>query len=112
MLAGNTVCFWSDTWNLGVLKWQFPQLFSFCKNQNISVEKFLSHDVYANFSTPLSVEAAEQWFHLSDMLHSLEITSSRDDHLSFIWGSLVFTPKLAYNQLQGSCHAHPLFKWL
>jgi hypothetical protein len=44
---------------LGVLKWQLPQLFSFAKNQNISVEKFLSQDVYANFSTPLTVEAAE-----------------------------------------------------
>jgi hypothetical protein len=109
---GNSICFWSDTWNLGVLKWQFPQLFSFAKNQNISVEKFLSQDVYANFSTPLTVEAAEQWIQLSALLHNLQSTTNGDDHWSYIWGSPVYTPKSAYKQLQGLGHAHLLFKWL
>jgi hypothetical protein len=84
--------FWSDTWNVGVLKWKFPQLFSFAKNQKILVESFLSQDVYANFSTPLTVEGAEQWIQLSAMLHNMQSTTNGDDHWSYIWGSLVFTP--------------------
>jgi hypothetical protein len=38
---GNSICFWSDTWDLGVLRWKYPQLFSFAKNQNVSIKKFL-----------------------------------------------------------------------
>jgi hypothetical protein len=79
---GNSVCFWSHTWNLGVLKWKFPHLFSFAKNQNISVEKILSQDVYANFSAPLTVEAVEQWIQLSAMLHNMKSTTNGDEHWS------------------------------
>jgi hypothetical protein len=109
---GNSVYFWSDTWDLGVPKWKYPQLFSFAKNQNISLQKFLSQDAYANFFTPLSEEAVEQWSELDNLIQRLELVSSKDDRWSYIWGSSVFTPKLAYKQLQGSFIAHPLFSWL
>jgi hypothetical protein len=81
---GNSICFWSDTWDLGVLKWRYPQLFSFAKNQNISLQKFLSQDAYTNFFTPLSEEAANQWTELDILIQSLELVSSVDDRWSYI----------------------------
>jgi len=37
---GNSVIFWKDLWNLGVLQWKSPQLYSFVRYQNISVKVF------------------------------------------------------------------------
>jgi hypothetical protein len=99
---GNTVYFWSDTWNSGVLKWKFPVLFSVAKNQNISLHKFLSQDAFANFFTPLSEEVADQWYQLSNLIQNLHIMASDDDHRTYIWGIPESTPKLSYS-------AHPLF---
>jgi hypothetical protein len=52
----STIYFSIDIRDLGVLKWQFPKLFSFVKKKNISLEKCVSQDVYSNFFTPLSKE--------------------------------------------------------
>jgi hypothetical protein len=57
---GSTLYFWRDTWNLGVLQWKFPQLFSFGLHKNISAKAFRSGDIQRNFWLPLSVEASEQ----------------------------------------------------
>lgn len=58
---GDTTLFWDDSWDLGVLRFQFPQLFSFGKNTNISVaNKFLAQDAHHNFYTPISEIASDQ----------------------------------------------------
>lgn len=54
----NTVCFWTDLWDIGVPKLLFPQLFSFATNGKFSVRKFIAQDLYTNFFTPLSLEAS------------------------------------------------------
>jgi hypothetical protein len=40
---GSIVCFWTDTWNLGVLKWQFPPALFICQEQEHIPEKNLFH---------------------------------------------------------------------
>ena len=35
--SGNTVRFWIDNWNQGILKDRFPELFSFSRQEQISV---------------------------------------------------------------------------
>jgi hypothetical protein len=113
MLVGaHQFVFGNDSWDLGVLKWKYPQLFSFAKKQSISLLKFLSQDVYANFFTQLSDEAAAQWNELADLLNNLPNLGISEDSWSYIWGTTTFTRKLAYKQLQGTCVAHPLFSWL
>jgi hypothetical protein len=57
---GDSLYFWRDTWNPGVLRWKFPQLFSFAYNKDISVKAFRSGDILDHFWTPLSVEAIGQ----------------------------------------------------
>jgi hypothetical protein len=51
--SGLTCTFWKDSWDLGVLQHKFLQLFSFVRDQNISVVKCLSQDAYEKFHTPL-----------------------------------------------------------
>jgi len=43
---GQSVLFWEDTWNNRLLKDFLPRLYSFARNRNISVAKFLqSNDI-------------------------------------------------------------------
>jgi hypothetical protein len=35
--SGGTILFWHDSWNGHVLKLQFPHMFSFAKNDTVSV---------------------------------------------------------------------------
>lgn len=70
--SGDTVCFWTDHWDLPSLHMLFPQLHSFVRNQKISVRKFLSQDAYSNFTTPLSVVAADQLLDLVALVQNLE----------------------------------------
>ena len=65
---GDTVLFWKDKWNLGVLQLQFPQLFSFVRKENISVGRFLTQTAEQNFQVPLSIEASEQLQELADLI--------------------------------------------
>jgi hypothetical protein len=45
---------------VGVLEHRFPRLFSFARQQNVSVNKFLKQDAYTNFMTPISPLASDQ----------------------------------------------------
>jgi hypothetical protein len=57
--GGHTLYFWRDSWNPGVLRWRFPQLFSFALNKDISLKAFLSKDINSLFWQPISEEASE-----------------------------------------------------
>lgn len=109
---GLTVMFWKDLWDLGVLQWQFPQLFSFATDHNISVAKFLQQDAYQNFYTPLSLIASDQLQDLSVLVQSLSADDIDADLWSYIWHSPEFSVKKAYELLQGNAPVSPAFKWL
>jgi hypothetical protein len=60
--SGNTFLLWEDVWNGCLLRQEFPLLFSFAKNQNISLERYLQNqDPGANFHIPLSIEAMDEF---------------------------------------------------
>lgn len=40
--SGVSISSWLDLWDLGVLRWRFPQIFSFARQPELSVSKFLS----------------------------------------------------------------------
>jgi hypothetical protein len=46
---GNTLYFWRDTWNAGVLQWKFSQLYSFSLNKNISLKAFRDREIQNHF---------------------------------------------------------------
>jgi len=83
---GNTVSFWEDTWNFGLLKLEFAQLFSFARDPMISVAAFLQRDVQQNFHLPLSLVASQQLVLLEDRLISLPNDEQQLDQWNYIWG--------------------------
>jgi hypothetical protein len=83
--TGNSVCFWIDSCDFDVLQWQFPHLFSFGKQKNVSVQKFGNENVYANLFTPLSDIVTDQWPILSNMIESLNPLVHAADCWSYIW---------------------------
>jgi hypothetical protein len=110
---GDTIYFWQDTWNSGVLKWSFPQLFSFALNKNISFQAFNSGDLQRHFWTPLSLEAsADQLEDLQDALMNLSLNPLDNDRWSYIWNNDEFSTKQAYMQIIGIVDASPIFRWM
>ncbi|TVU17899.1 hypothetical protein EJB05_33960, partial [Eragrostis curvula] len=111
---GDSVMFWKDVWDFGLLKDIYPHLFSFAKEPNCSVEKFMSLLPATDriFHLPLSGIAAHQ---LADLLNTLEHWQ-RDDETNdtwiYIWGSGAFSTKQAYNQIIGEMDTAAPFKWL
>jgi hypothetical protein len=61
----DTIMFWKDLWNGSVLQHSYLHLFSFAKNENISVLSVREHEyLHDLFNIPLSEEAFEQFCEL------------------------------------------------
>lgn len=108
---GNSVCFWEDIWNFGMLKFQYPQLFSFARDHRISVVTFLVRSVAENIHFPLSIIASQQLTQLEDQLHTLLINSD-SNQCSYIWGISFTSKKHAYKALMGSFQKLKPHQWL
>lgn len=109
---GHTYLLWDDMWLERIPSQSFPELYSFTKNKNISIEKakrlpYLHH----LFHIPLSEEAFHQYIQLQDLLESLP-TSAEFDVWSYIWNIPCFTAAKAYKVLTGHREIHPAFRWL
>ena len=109
---GNSCYFWEDLWSSNVLAAMFPELHSFAKNKNLSLQGFLSHEDSASlFHLPLSVQAYQQFL---ELLSLLQVVSLQDDSdtWTYIWGTTQYSTKKAYVHLSGYRSVHPAFKWL
>lgn len=63
---GGSCLFWKDLWDYGLLLVTWPHLFSFAKDQDVSVAQFLAEEeVLDNFFLPLSPTAMSQLHELS-----------------------------------------------
>lgn len=60
-------------------------MFSFARNDKISVRKFHSQDAYSNFFTPLSMEASAQLTKLVDLVQGLTVEEGLQDQWTYIW---------------------------
>ena len=62
---GDTVSFWFDTWGVRNMQLAFPELFSYAKNNTITVEAVRNTTEWEEiFHTPLSTQA---WSHLQQI---------------------------------------------
>jgi hypothetical protein len=109
---GNTIYFWGDTWNHGVLQWKFPQLYSFALNKNISLITFCSREVLDHFWTPPSPEASSQLQELQILLQQIQVNPSKSDKWSYIWNNEEFISRKAYLQIIGINNVSSIFKWM
>lgn len=84
---GNSISFWNDLWDLGVLKWRFLELFSFARKCRLFVAQFNYWELSRNFRLPLSQQAATQLQMLTSELENINLSFADDDIWSYIWGS-------------------------
>jgi hypothetical protein len=108
---GTTISFWNDQWDLGVIKSRFPQLFSFARKKVCSVKQFLTWEDNRSFFLPLSQIAFAQLNQLKNEIATLQSNLVGEDEWSYSWGSSSYFYHKAYEVLQGSHLAPPLFKW-
>ncbi|TVU31706.1 hypothetical protein EJB05_23404, partial [Eragrostis curvula] len=108
---GKSVLFWHDVWNGLLLSRQFPELFSFAKSKNISVQKALQTELISLFHLPLSVEAYNQFQQLDILMQGVQLTEDSDLWL-YIWGNSNFTSAKAYKAMIGHADTHPAFAWM
>jgi hypothetical protein len=69
--------FWKDFWTNGqTLCEQFPRLFSFTLNEDVTVSDLaLPIDLSSDFALPLSVGAHEEYMQIQQILHSVAISA-------------------------------------
>lgn len=109
---GKSCFFWLDLWNGQTLQQTFPELFSYCKDDKISVSTVKSTPTAITlFHLPLSTEAYEQFLQLDTLIQNLQITTDSDKWI-YTWGSGLFSSQKAYKSLMGSSPVHPIYKWL
>lgn len=61
--SGHTIKLWHDIWIDQPLKWKFPELYSFARNDTQCLKYMVNcADIYVFFHTPLSAQAFAQAF--------------------------------------------------
>lgn len=92
---GNTAKFWEDVWNQEKLKLKYPQLYSFAKNKDITVQdakEECNTDFYGMFHLPMSSVAVLQSQELFQTLNNT-VTSQQHDHWKFLWNSTKYSTR-------------------
>ena len=106
---GVTCLFWDDLWLGKVTRIHYPQLFSFARLPDMSINMALSAEgTESLFHFPLSQLAAQQLVEIAENLNSLSDTDEKDIW-TYIWGSPFFSTSKAYSHLTGHLQVHPLF---
>lgn len=99
--SGSSCFFWLDLWGGQVLQHTFLELFSFCRDNNVTVQKMKSTaTIISSFHLPLFTEAYEQFQQLGILIQNLQLTTD-PDQWSYIWGSM-----RANRALIGSSQVH------
>lgn len=96
---GLTVNFWNDSWNVGVLKWKYPDLYEFAHNKNIIVQSFVSTDVENLLWLPLSMTASSQLTELQGLLQQFNLGLESPDIRNYIWGSNAYSVQKGLSQV-------------
>jgi hypothetical protein len=84
VVDGASVLLWKDNWNGTIPAQAFPELFSFARNEFISFKVATNvTDFIQNFSTPLSIQAHQQFLVLQDQVNSRESSIGIDQWIFF-----------------------------
>jgi hypothetical protein len=109
---GETILFWKNMWNDRLLHTNFPHLFSFALDDNITLKSVLAQvSLQDIFHLPVSEKAFSEFCELDIFIQSFQTTDVTDSW-SYIWSSNSFSSRKAYNHLIGSQPVHPTIKWL
>jgi hypothetical protein len=111
--SGETILFWSDNWNNGVIDDIFPRLSSFAKDKFISVKEALQIiDPEQAFHLPISAEAAAELRTLQHMLAGVVTSDENDQWLITSNKSGVFIPNQVYRMSFQHISSHFPSQWI
>jgi hypothetical protein len=94
---GNSVLLWKDNWSHGIMQHNYPCLFSYAINEDISVAEITdSTDLIDLFHLPISPEAFTEWEQLQAVVNDGSRDTLVEDKWRYKWGDK-FTAKKYYN---------------
>lgn len=96
--AGDTILLWKDLWDKnGVLQDSYKRLFSYAKEEDISLANFLADPTPdQNFMLPLSIQAREELDGLNEKLSQITLNPLETDDWVLCWGETNFKPRKFY----------------
>jgi hypothetical protein len=99
-----------DLWNNSVPSPNFPELFSFAKNQNVTLQK---DKEMLNISDLLYLPISQvaQLLQLANLIQTFP-RGDEYDIWTYIWGAPFFASMKAYKHLLGYRFVHPYYTWL
>ena len=110
--TGDTISFWTDNWQNTPLQTQYPELFSFAINKEITLGNVQQlEDLSQLFNRPLSLEAFNQFNVIEGIIMNKSSTADRD--YWYTGGiSTKFSSMKLYKVIMGPSTAHVIFKKL
>jgi hypothetical protein len=111
-MQGNSILLWQDKWGAHTLKETWPHLYSFCKDEHISIKQaLLTNDLADLFYLPLSEEALQQFHLFNAMLLNLEPSAAFDTWTVF-GNSMVTKTSTVYKSLMDVGGTIQALKWM
>lgn len=109
---GDSTLFWKDFWhNDHLLCDVYPQLYSFVLNEDTSVSQMRNLSQLGDaFAIPISVQAFEQYEHISAVLQNMDLSDTRQDVRSYTWGGSDYTAAKLYKFLFAQVDCDPIIK--
>jgi hypothetical protein len=110
-VQGNSILLWQDTWSDIPLKLKWPHLFSFAKNESVSLKEALaSPHIPDLFHLPISEEALVQLNLFQALLQDL-LPSAENDSWTMLGNSSLPVSKV-YKRLMGDVRPMPALDWM
>lgn len=108
---GSTTMLWQHKWQNQVWQDMLQELYSFAKNNSISVKSVLENeDVFQLFCLPISQIVFTQLQRVQQNLQII-LLNENNDIWRFNWGSKLHSSR-AYRELMGHSQVHGAYKWL
>jgi hypothetical protein len=110
-VQGNSILLWQDNWSNIPLKLKWPHLFSFAKNESISLKEALaSPHIPELFHIPISEEALVQLNLFQALLQDL-LPDAENDSWTMLGNSSLQVSKF-YKRLMGDVRVMPALDWM
>ena len=112
---GKSSLFWSDLWHTNCLDQLFPHLYSFVRDQNLSVQNVLMFEYLEDlFHLPLTQEACLEFELMEEICDTLKRSALNEklDTWSYMWGNNNFSVAKAYKILIGVKIVPAQFNWI
>lgn len=107
------VLFWKDLWHGEILAEGHARLFSFARNEDVSVQGLLTMNTLGqNFHLPLSLQARAELEELQSTLAAVELSPGVKDEWRCVWGPKGFVASKYYKYCFREMEADEAFSWI